>query len=48
MSLVDVLSGGLEAEEYLFKNEIRSGLLLGGVCFGIFINVPLIYNVFVL
>jgi hypothetical protein len=31
MGRVDVLSGGLEADECLFKNEIRSGPLLGGV-----------------
>ncbi|MCI74968.1 hypothetical protein A2U01_0096234, partial [Trifolium medium] len=42
-----VFSGGLEAKECLSKNEIRSGYLLGGVCFGIFIGVPLIYDVFV-
>ncbi|MCI13354.1 hypothetical protein A2U01_0034471, partial [Trifolium medium] len=36
------------AEECLSKNEIRSRPLLGGVCFGIFIGVPLIYGTSVL
>jgi hypothetical protein len=31
------------------KNEIRNGpLLLGGVCFDIFIGIPLIYGTFIL
>ncbi|MCI14954.1 hypothetical protein A2U01_0036089, partial [Trifolium medium] len=37
MGWVNVFSDGLEAEECLSKNEIRSGTLLGGVCFDIFI-----------
>jgi hypothetical protein len=41
-------SGSLEAEECLFKNEIRNGPLIGGVCFCIFIGGPRIYNTFVL
>ncbi|MCI60673.1 hypothetical protein A2U01_0081929, partial [Trifolium medium] len=48
MGRVAVLSGGLGAEECLSKNEIRNRPLLGGVCFGIFIGIPLIYGVFVL
>jgi hypothetical protein len=48
MSRIDVFSGGLKAEECLFKNEIRSGPLLVGVSFDIFICVPLIYDVIVL
>jgi hypothetical protein len=48
MGLVDVFSGALEAEECPFKNEIRSGPILGSVCFDIFVGVPLIYSVFVL
>jgi hypothetical protein len=44
----NVFSGGLEVEECLSKNEIISGPLLGGVCFDIFIGVPLIHGVFVL
>jgi hypothetical protein len=42
-----VFSSGLEAEECLFKNEIRSELLLSGFCFGIFIGAPFIYHTFV-
>ncbi|MCI33440.1 hypothetical protein A2U01_0054657, partial [Trifolium medium] len=42
--LVDVLSGGLEVEECLSKNVISRP----GVCFGIFIGIPLIYDAFVL
>jgi hypothetical protein len=38
----------LEAEKCISKNEIRSELLLGGICFGIFTGVPLIYGVLVL
>jgi hypothetical protein len=45
---VDVFSGGLEVDEYLSKNVIRSKPLLGGVCFSIFIGDPLIYVAFVL
>jgi hypothetical protein len=45
---VDVLSGGLKVEKYISKYVIRSRLLLGGVYFGIFIGVPLIYGTFVL
>jgi hypothetical protein len=45
---VDVFFGGLETEECRFKYEIISGSLLGGVYFGIFISVPLIYGTFVL
>jgi hypothetical protein len=48
MSLVDVFFSSLEAEECFSNNEIRSEPLLGGVCFSIFIGVPLIYGVFVL
>jgi hypothetical protein len=48
MDRVDVFSGDLEAGEFLSKNEIRSGPPLDGVCFGIFIDVLLIYDVFVL
>jgi hypothetical protein len=44
--VVDILSGGLEVEECLFKNEIRSGHLFGGVCFGFFC-VMLIYDNFI-
>jgi hypothetical protein len=44
---VDVFFGGLETEECRFKYEIISGSLLGGVYFGIFISVPLIYVTFV-
>jgi hypothetical protein len=40
-------SGALKVEEYLSKYEIRSELLLGGVCLGIFIGVPRIYGTFV-
>ncbi|MCI06743.1 hypothetical protein A2U01_0027803, partial [Trifolium medium] len=43
-SQVAVFSGGLKAS----KNEIKSGTLLGGVYFSIFIGVPLIYGTFVL
>jgi hypothetical protein len=32
---VDVFSGGLEAEGCISNNGIRSGPLLGSVCFGI-------------
>ncbi|MCI18766.1 hypothetical protein A2U01_0039921 [Trifolium medium] len=42
-----VMSGGLETAEHPSKNEIRGGFLLGGICFGIFIGVPLIYGAFV-
>jgi hypothetical protein len=46
---IDVCSGGLEAEECLSKNGIRSEpLFLNGVCFGNFIGVPPIYNTFIL
>jgi hypothetical protein len=45
---VDVFSGGLEAEECLSRHEIISRPLFGDVYFGIFINVRLIYDVFVL
>jgi hypothetical protein len=31
-------SGALEVEEYLSKYEIRSELLLGGVCFGFIVS----------
>ncbi|MCI13202.1 hypothetical protein A2U01_0034318 [Trifolium medium] len=48
MGRVDVLSGGLEADECLSKNEIRIRPLLDSVCFDIFIGVPLIYGTFVL
>jgi hypothetical protein len=48
MGQVDVFSGGLEAKECLSKNEIRSGLPLGSICFGIFIGVSFIYGAFVL
>jgi hypothetical protein len=48
MRRVDVFSSGLEADECQSKNEIRSELLVGGVYFGIFISVPLIYGTFVL
>ncbi|MCI62800.1 hypothetical protein A2U01_0084057, partial [Trifolium medium] len=41
MDQIDVFSGSLEADECLYKNEIRNGPLLSGVCFGIFIGVPL-------
>jgi hypothetical protein len=44
---VDVFSGGLKAKECFSNNGIRSRPLLGGVCFGIFIGVPLIYGAFV-
>jgi hypothetical protein len=46
MNMVDVFSGSLEADERLSKNEIRNRSLLGGLCFGIFIGVPLIYGTF--
>jgi hypothetical protein len=42
-----VFSGSLEAEECLSKNGIRSIPILGGVCFGMFIGVPLKYGAFV-
>jgi hypothetical protein len=48
LSRVDVFSGGLETEECLFKYENRSGSLLGGVYFGIFIDILLIYDTFFL
>jgi hypothetical protein len=48
MRLIDVLSSGLKAKECLSTNEIRSGSLLGGIYFGIFIGVPLIYRGFIL
>jgi hypothetical protein len=35
------------AEERHFMNGIRSGLLLGGLYFDIFIDIPLIYLCFV-
>jgi hypothetical protein len=41
---VDVFSDILEIGECLFKYEIRGESLLGGVCFVIFISVPLIYG----
>jgi hypothetical protein len=43
-----VFSGGQITEECLSKNEVRSRSLLCGVCFSIFIGVPLIYGTFVL
>jgi hypothetical protein len=48
MGWVDVFSGGLEHVECLSKYGISSRPLLGWICFGIFIGVPLIYGVFVL
>jgi hypothetical protein len=48
MGRVDVFSRGQEDVEYISKNEIRSRSLLGRICFGIFIGVPLIYGAFVL
>jgi hypothetical protein len=48
MSWVDAFFDSLEAEECFSNNEIRSEPLLNGICFCIFISVPLIYNVFVL
>jgi hypothetical protein len=47
MGWVGVFSGGLVAEECRSKYGIKIRHLLGGVCFGIFIGVPLIYGVFV-
>jgi hypothetical protein len=44
---IGVFSGGMIADEGLSKNEIRSSLI-GGVCFGIFNGVLLIYGAFVL
>jgi hypothetical protein len=46
MGRIDVLSGDLEADECLSKNELRSVHLIDDVCFGIFIGVPLIYDSF--
>jgi hypothetical protein len=43
MDRVVVFFGSLEAVEHLPKNDIRSGPLLGDICFTIFIDVPLIY-----
>jgi hypothetical protein len=40
MGRVDVFSGGLEDEECLSKNRIRSESLLSGVYFVIFIGLP--------
>jgi hypothetical protein len=40
------LSGGMKTEECLSKNGIRSRSLLGSLNFGIFIDVPLIYDIF--
>jgi hypothetical protein len=48
MGQVDVYSSGLKVEGCLSKNAIRSRPLLGGVCFGIFIGISLIYITFVL
>jgi hypothetical protein len=48
MGRVDVFSGDLKVVECLSMNEIRSRPLLGGVCLGIFIGVPLIYGAFIL
>jgi hypothetical protein len=45
---IGVFFGSLIAEECLSKYEIRNRPLLGGVCFSIFIGVPLIYDTFVL
>ncbi|KAK2394407.1 hypothetical protein QL285_056243 [Trifolium repens] len=42
-----LFSGSLEADERLSKYEIRSRPHLGGIGFGIFIGVPLIYGAFV-
>jgi hypothetical protein len=39
-----VFSSGQITEECLSKNDIRSRLILGGVCFSIFMGVPLIYD----
>jgi hypothetical protein len=39
--------GSLEADERLSKYRIRSRPHLGGIGFGIFIGVPLIYGAFV-
>jgi hypothetical protein len=47
MGRADVFAGGMTAEECLSKNEIRNKLPLGGVCFGIFMDVPHIYGQFV-
>jgi hypothetical protein len=44
----DVLSSGLEAKQCISNNEIKNGPLLGDVYFDIFIDILLIYNVFVL
>jgi hypothetical protein len=48
MGRIDIFSSCLEDEECLSKNVISSRPLLSGVCFGIFISVPLIYDAFVL
>jgi hypothetical protein len=48
MGRVHVFSSGLEAEDCFSRNEIRSEPLLSGACFGIFIDVPLIYDAFIL
>jgi hypothetical protein len=45
---VGVWYGGLEADECFSKNEIISWPLLGCVYFGNFIDVPSIYDTFVL
>jgi hypothetical protein len=47
MGRVDVFFSSMKFDEYPSKNEIRSELLLGGVCLGIFIGVPRIYGTFV-
>jgi hypothetical protein len=44
MDWVVVLSGSQKAGKYLSNNGIRSGPLVAGVCFGIFISVPLLYE----
>jgi hypothetical protein len=41
MGQIDVFAGRMEADECLSKNGIRGGPLLGSLCFGIFIGVPL-------
>jgi hypothetical protein len=46
MGWVGVFSGGLIAEECRPKYEIRIKPPLSGVCFGIFIGVPLLYGAF--
>jgi hypothetical protein len=44
---IDVFSGDMEVNEYLFENKIRSRPLLCGVYFSIFIGVLLIYLIFI-